>query len=75
MRRVTAEPSPRRSRRLIAADIDPEHQRLSPTHWSAWPRASAGAFVEIGDEFDPDLVARQAADLAWAGLRSVHRAS
>ena len=31
--------------------------------------------VELGADFDPDEVARQVSELAWAGLRSVHRRS
>jgi hypothetical protein len=29
--------------------------------------------VADGLDFDPDVLARQVADLAWAGLRGVHR--
>jgi len=29
--------------------------------------------VEDGESFDPDFVARQVSDLAWAGLRAVQR--
>jgi hypothetical protein len=27
--------------------------------------------VELGDEFDPDEIAREVSALAWAGLRAV----
>ncbi len=60
---------------LIAADIDDEH-RLTVAH--ALVGLAEGAsrrLVEQGLDFDPDLVARQVSDLAWAGLRSVHRRS
>ena len=30
--------------------------------------------VERGQHFDPDVLGQQIADLAWAGLRAVHRA-
>ena len=58
---------------LIAADIDAEH-RLTLAH--ALVGLAEGAsrrLVERGDDFDPDEIARQVADLAWAGLRGVHR--
>ena len=29
--------------------------------------------MALGNEFDANLLARQVADLAWAGLRGVHR--
>ena len=59
---------------LIAADIDEEH-RLTLAH--ALVGLAEGAsrrLVERGDDFDPDVLARQISDLAWAGLRGVHRA-
>ena len=58
---------------LIAADIDDEH-RLTLAH--ALVGLAEGAsrrLVERGDRFDPDLIARQVSDLAWAGLRAVRR--
>jgi AcrR family transcriptional regulator len=58
---------------LIAADIDDEH-RLTLAH--ALVGLAEGAsrrLVERGDRFDPDQIARQVSDLAWAGLRGVHR--
>jgi AcrR family transcriptional regulator len=58
---------------LIAADIDDEH-RLTIAH--ALVGLAEGAsrrLVERGDRFDPDVIARQVSDLAWAGLRAVHR--
>ena len=60
---------------LIAADIDDEH-RLTLAH--ALVGLAEGAsrrLVELGADFDPDEVARQVSELAWAGLRSVHRRS
>ena len=59
---------------LIEADIDAEH-RLTLAH--ALVGLAEGAsrrLVERGDDFDPDEVARQVGDLAWAGLRGVRRA-
>ena len=58
---------------LIAADIDDEH-RLTVAH--ALVGLAEGAsrrLVERGDTFDPDVIAQQVSDLAWAGLRGVHR--
>ena len=58
---------------LIAADIDDEH-RLTLAH--ALVGLAEGAsrrLVERGENFDPDEIARQVSDLAWAGLRAVHR--
>jgi AcrR family transcriptional regulator len=58
---------------FIAIDIDPDH-RLTIAH--ALVGLAEGAsrrLVERGAGFDPDLLARQVSDLAWAGLRGVHR--
>jgi len=58
---------------LITVDIDDEH-RLTLAH--ALVGLAEGAsrrLVERGDRFDPDLIARQVSDLAWAGLRGIHR--
>ena len=58
---------------LIAADIDDEH-RLTLAHAIVGLAEGASRrLVERGDEFDPDEVARQVSDLAWAGLRAVRR--
>ena len=58
---------------LIAADIDDEH-RLTLAH--ALVGLAEGAsrrLVERGEQFDPDVIAQQVSDLAWAGLRGIHR--
>jgi AcrR family transcriptional regulator len=58
---------------LINVDIDDEH-RLTLAH--ALVGLAEGAsrrLVERGEDFDPDVIARQVSDLAWAGLRAVHR--
>jgi AcrR family transcriptional regulator len=58
---------------LIAADIDDEH-RLTLAHAIVGLAEGASRrLVERGDVFDPDEVARQVSDLAWAGLRGIHR--
>jgi AcrR family transcriptional regulator len=68
---------------LIAADIDPEHQRLlayavvgmAEGASRSWLRSRT--FSEGGNPeaitVEADRLARRMADLAWAGLRSVHR--
>ncbi len=58
---------------LIAADIDPEHQRTIAHGLVGLAEGVSRRLVELGDAFDPDLVARQVSDLAWAGLRAVRR--
>jgi hypothetical protein len=58
---------------LIAADIDPDHQRRLAVGLVGMVEGVSRHLVELGDPFDPDLVARQMADLAWAGLRVAHR--
>jgi AcrR family transcriptional regulator len=58
---------------LIAAAIDDEH-RLTIAH--ALVGLAEGAsrrLVDLGKDFDPDVLARQLSDLAWAGLRAVGR--
>jgi hypothetical protein len=60
---------------LIAADIDDEH-RLTIAHAVVGLAEGASRrLVERGDHFDPDAVARQISDLAWAGLRGITRLS
>jgi AcrR family transcriptional regulator len=58
---------------LIAADIDDEH-RLTLAHAIVGLAEGASRrLVERGEDFDPDETARQVSDLAWAGLRGIHR--
>jgi len=72
VRRVTAAASAAIAP-LIAADIDDEH-RLTIAHAIVGLAEGASRrLVERNEPFDPDLVARQLADLAWAGLRGIHR--
>jgi len=58
---------------LIAADIDPGHQRLLAFGVVGLAEGASRRLVAAGADFDPELVARQLADLAWAGLRGVRR--
>lgn len=68
---------------LIAAGLDPEHRRLlayavvgmaegASRHWVAARAARADGDVGDDPERETRKLAGQLADLAWAGLRSVH---
>jgi AcrR family transcriptional regulator len=58
---------------LIRADIDIEHQRLLATALVGLAESTSRRLVANGKSFDPDRIAGQVADLAWAGLRGVKR--
>jgi AcrR family transcriptional regulator len=58
---------------LIQADIDPEHQRLLAHALVGLAEGTSRRLLALGGEFDPERVAAQVADLAWAGLRGVRR--
>jgi AcrR family transcriptional regulator len=58
---------------LITADIDAEHQRTLAHALVGLAEGVSRRLVDNGSEFDPDVLARQVSDLAWAGLRSVGR--
>jgi len=58
---------------LIAADIDAEHQRTLAHGLVGLAEGVSRRLVDNGTQFDPELLARQVSDLAWAGLRSVGR--
>jgi len=58
---------------LIAADIDAEHQRTLAHGLVGLAEGVSRRLVDNGTDFDPQLLARQVSDLAWAGLRSVGR--
>jgi AcrR family transcriptional regulator len=58
---------------LIAADIDPEHQRVLAQGLVGLAEGVSRHLVERGEHFDPDELGQRIADLAWAGLRAVHR--
>ncbi len=58
---------------LIAADIDPEHQRTLAHALVGLSEGVSRRLVDNGTDFDPDLLARQVSNLAWAGLRAVSR--
>ncbi|MET0144465.1 MAG: TetR/AcrR family transcriptional regulator [Ilumatobacteraceae bacterium] len=58
---------------LIAADIDHEHRMTLAHALVGLAEGASRRLVERGEEFDPDELARQVGDLAWAGLRGVRR--
>ena len=58
---------------LITADIDPDHRRTLAYAIVGMTEGVSRRLIETGDDFDPDLVARQVSDLAWAGLRAAQR--
>jgi AcrR family transcriptional regulator len=58
---------------LIAADIDAEHRRTLAHALVGLAEGASRRLVELGDDFDPDEIAAQVAELAWAGLRGIHR--
>ena len=58
---------------LIQADIAPEHRQLLAFGLVGVAETTSRRLVAEGRPFDPDLVAQQIADLAWAGLRNVRR--
>ncbi|MCW2546420.1 MAG: putative TetR family transcriptional regulator, partial [Mycobacterium sp.] len=58
---------------LITADIDAEHQRTLAHALVGLAEGVSRRLVDNGDQFDPNVIARQISDLAWAGLRAVGR--
>lgn len=58
---------------LIAADVDPDHRRTLAFGLVGMAESTSRLWVAEDLDVDPKLLARQVADLAWAGLRGVHR--
>jgi AcrR family transcriptional regulator len=58
---------------LITADIGPEHRHTLAHALVGLAEGASRRLVGLGEDFDPDAVAREISDLAWAGLRAVHR--
>ncbi|MCU1462494.1 MAG: putative TetR family transcriptional regulator [Acidimicrobiales bacterium] len=58
---------------LIDADIDEDHRRLLAHGLVGLAEGTSRHWVRTAEGGDPDLLGRRLADLAWAGLRSVHR--
>ena len=73
IRRITAEAAAAIAP-LIAADIDTDHQRALAHGLVGLAEGVSRHLVERGERFDPEVLGQQIADLAWAGLRVVHRA-
>lgn len=58
---------------LIDADIDPDHRRTLAFGLVGLAEGTSRLWIAEDLDLDPDVLARQVADLAWAGLRGVHR--
>lgn len=58
---------------LIEADIDPDHRRTLAFGLVGLAEGTSRLWVSEDLDLDPATLARQVADLAWAGLRGVHR--
>lgn len=58
---------------LITADIEPEHRRTLAHAIVGLAEGVSRHLLRLGESFDPELIARQVSDLAWAGLRSAQR--
>ncbi|CAB4820103.1 MAG: TetR family transcriptional regulator [Actinobacteria bacterium] len=72
IRRITAETA-HAIAPLIAADIDSDHQRTLAHGLVGLAEGASRHLVERGEAFDPEVLGQQVADMAWAGLRAVHR--
>jgi AcrR family transcriptional regulator len=58
---------------LIEADIDDDHRRLLAYGIVGLAEATSRWWVLAGRREDPVTLSSRVADMAWAGLRSVHR--
>ena len=58
---------------LIEADIDADHRLMLAQGLVGLAEGTGRYWVANGLDLDPDVVAARIADLAWAGLRAVHR--
>ena len=58
---------------LIAVDIAPEHRTTLAHALVGLAEGASRRLVGLGEQFDPDEIAREVAALAWAGLRAVQR--
>ncbi|MCU1483345.1 MAG: putative TetR family transcriptional regulator [Actinomycetia bacterium] len=58
---------------LIEADIDPDHRRTLAYGLVGMAETTSRLWVAEDLDHDPEILARQVADLAWAGLRGIHR--
>jgi AcrR family transcriptional regulator len=58
---------------LIEADIDADHRRMLAYGLVGMAEGTSRFWVAEDLDIDPLILARQVADLAWAGLRGIHR--
>ena len=58
---------------LIEADIDDLHRRQLAFAIVGMAEGVSRAELAAGQAVDPDALARRMAELAWAGLRGIHR--
>ena len=58
---------------LITAYIDTEHRRTLAHAIVGLAEGVSRRLIRLGDDFDPELIARQVSELAWAGLRAAQR--
>jgi hypothetical protein len=58
---------------LIDADIDDEHRRVLAFAVVGIAEGTSRHWISADLDAEPAVLARQVADLAWAGLRGIHR--
>lgn len=58
---------------LIEADIDPDHRRTLAYGLVGIAETTSRLWIAEDLDHEPATLARQVADLAWAGLRGIHR--
>ncbi|MDQ3758036.1 MAG: TetR/AcrR family transcriptional regulator [Actinomycetota bacterium] len=58
---------------FIEADIDDEHRRILGHAVVGMAEGTSRYWLVNGLDFDPDVLARRVADVAWAGLRGIKR--
>ncbi|HEX2038199.1 MAG TPA: TetR/AcrR family transcriptional regulator [Acidimicrobiales bacterium] len=58
---------------FIEADIDDEHRRMLAHGVVGMAEGTSRYWLVNGHDFDPDVLARRIAELAWAGLRGITR--
>lgn len=56
---------------LISVDLEPEHRTTLAHALVGLAEGASRRLVGLGEEFEPDAIAREVSALAWAGLRAV----
>lgn len=56
---------------LIDVDIPEDHRQTLAHALVGLAEGASRRLVELGDDFDPDIIAAEVSSLAWAGLRAV----